>query len=81
MTFKILECACFEGRLGLLDCTQQVQAVLLLLGGPDVPTGVPTIEVPFSQNNRVSQDLKLLKAICFIYCANAHALSASIHRV
>lgn len=60
---------------------QQVQAVLLLLGGPDVPTGVPTIEVPFSQNNRVSQDLKLLKAICFIYCADAHALSTSIHRV
>jgi len=38
---------------------QQVQAVLLLLGGRDVPTGVPTIEVPFNQNNRVPQNLKL----------------------
>ncbi|MBA0788585.1 hypothetical protein Gotri_026540 [Gossypium trilobum] len=28
-----------------------VQAVLLLLGGRDIPTGVPTIEVPFDQNN------------------------------
>lgn len=38
---------------------QQVQAVLLLLGGRDLPTGVPTIEVPFNQNNRVPQNLKL----------------------
>ncbi|KAG4162400.1 hypothetical protein ERO13_D01G113500v2 [Gossypium hirsutum] len=28
-----------------------VQAVLLLLGGRDIPTGVSTIEVPFDQNN------------------------------
>lgn len=31
----------------------QVQAVLLLLGGRDIPTGVPTIEVPYDKNNRV----------------------------
>ncbi|MBA0734097.1 hypothetical protein Gogos_018045 [Gossypium gossypioides] len=35
----------------LLDYMQQVQAVLLLLGDRDIPTGVPTIEVPFDQNN------------------------------
>ena len=33
------------------DC--QVQAVLLLLGGRDIPTAVPTIEVQYDQNNRV----------------------------
>lgn len=32
---------------------KQVQAVLLLLGGRDIPTGVPTIEVPYDQSNRV----------------------------
>lgn len=30
-----------------------MQAVLLLLGGRDIPTGVPTIEVPYDQSNRV----------------------------
>lgn len=27
--------------------------MLLLLGGRDIPTGVPTIEVPYDQSNRV----------------------------
>ncbi|XVF64916.1 hypothetical protein PTKIN_Ptkin09bG0204800 [Pterospermum kingtungense] len=40
-----------------LDCTQQVKAVLLLLGGRDIPSGVPTIEVPFDQNNRGIGDI------------------------
>ncbi|KAE8057092.1 hypothetical protein FH972_013810 [Carpinus fangiana] len=44
----------FEGEVYVFPAVtpEKVQAVLLLLGGPDVPTGVPTIEVPFSQNNR-----------------------------
>lgn len=32
---------------------QQVQAVLLLLGGRDVPTAVPSMDVSFNQNNKV----------------------------
>lgn len=76
MTLLVMECACFEGCLGFLGCVvQQVQAVLLLLGGRDVPTGVPTIEVPFNQNNRVPQNLKLLKARSCIFCAYSHGLS------
>ena len=27
--------------------------MLLLLGGRDIPTGVPTVEVPYDHNNRV----------------------------
>lgn len=27
--------------------------MLLLLGGRDIPTGVPTIEVPYDHSNRV----------------------------
>ncbi|KAG2698696.1 hypothetical protein I3843_07G161200 [Carya illinoinensis] len=44
----------FEGEVYVFPAVtpEKVQAVLLLLGGPDVPTGVPTFEVPFNQNNR-----------------------------
>lgn len=63
MDFLVLYYAYFEGCMVLLYRTQQVQAVLLLLGGPDVPTGVPTIEGPFNQNNMVSQNSKLFKAM------------------
>ncbi|XP_059633622.1 GATA transcription factor 24-like isoform X2 [Cornus florida] len=38
------------------NCTQQVQAVLLLLGGCEIPTGVPTHDVPFEPNNRGVDD-------------------------
>ncbi|KAB1203867.1 GATA transcription factor 24 [Morella rubra] len=43
----------FEGEVYVFPAVtpEKVQAVLLLLGGPDVPTGVPTIEGPFNQNN------------------------------
>lgn len=41
----------FEGEVYVFPAVtpEKVQAVLLLLGGRDVPTGVPTIEVPFNQ--------------------------------
>ncbi|XVF36569.1 hypothetical protein REPUB_Repub19eG0068800 [Reevesia pubescens] len=44
----------FEGEVYVFPAVtaEKVQAVLLLLGGRDIPTGVPTIEVPFDQNNR-----------------------------
>ncbi|KAI4307516.1 hypothetical protein L6164_030694 [Bauhinia variegata] len=44
----------FEGEVYVFPAVtpEKVQAVLLLLGGRDVPTGVPTIEVPFDQSNR-----------------------------
>lgn len=32
-----------------------MQAVLLLLGGRDIPTGVPTVELSFDQNDRVNE--------------------------
>nr|KJB14701.1 hypothetical protein B456_002G138300 [Gossypium raimondii] len=43
----------FEGEVYVFPAvtSEKVQAVLLLLGGRDIPTGVPTIEVPFDQNN------------------------------
>ncbi|XP_044475528.1 GATA transcription factor 24-like isoform X2 [Mangifera indica] len=44
----------FEGEVYVFPAVtpEKVQAVLLLLGGRDIPTGVPTIEVPYDQNNR-----------------------------
>ncbi|XVF39662.1 hypothetical protein PTKIN_Ptkin01aG0051400 [Pterospermum kingtungense] len=44
----------FEGEVYVFPAVtpEKVQAVLLLLGGRDIPTGVPTIEVPFHQSNR-----------------------------
>ncbi|KAG6644472.1 hypothetical protein I3843_08G057500 [Carya illinoinensis] len=44
----------FEGELYVFPAAtpEKVQAVLLLLGGPDVPTSLPTIEVSCNQNNR-----------------------------
>ncbi|XWS21390.1 hypothetical protein CRYUN_Cryun30bG0051100 [Craigia yunnanensis] len=44
----------FEGEVYVFPAVtpEKVQAVLLLLGDRDIPTGVPTIEVPFDQNNR-----------------------------
>ncbi|XP_039010253.1 GATA transcription factor 24-like isoform X2 [Hibiscus syriacus] len=44
----------FEGEVYVFPAAtpEKVQAVLLLLGDRDIPTGVPTIEAPFDQNNR-----------------------------
>ncbi|CAK7347279.1 unnamed protein product [Dovyalis caffra] len=44
----------FEGEVYVFPAVtpEKVQAVLLLLGGRDIPTAVPTIEVPYDQNNR-----------------------------
>nr|XP_034889942.1 GATA transcription factor 24-like isoform X1 [Populus alba] len=44
----------FEGEVYVFPAVtpEKVQAVLLLLGGRDMPTAVPTIEVPYDQNNR-----------------------------
>ncbi|XP_062097496.1 GATA transcription factor 24-like [Humulus lupulus] len=44
----------FEGEVYVFPAVtpEKVQAVLLLLGGRDVPTGVPTVDVPYNQNNR-----------------------------
>ncbi|XWS25393.1 hypothetical protein CRYUN_Cryun27aG0064800 [Craigia yunnanensis] len=43
----------FEGEVYVFPAVtpEKVQAVLLLLGGRDIPAGVPTIKVPFDQNN------------------------------
>ncbi|PPS00329.1 hypothetical protein GOBAR_AA20334 [Gossypium barbadense] len=43
----------FEGEVYVFPAvtSEKVQAVLLLLGGRHIPTGVPSIEVPFDQNN------------------------------
>ncbi|KDP41498.1 hypothetical protein JCGZ_15905 [Jatropha curcas] len=48
----------FEGEVYVFPAVtpEKVQAVLLLLGGRDIPTAVPTIEVPYEQNNRVIGD-------------------------
>ncbi|KAB5568808.1 hypothetical protein DKX38_002601 [Salix brachista] len=44
----------FEGEVYVFPAVtpEKVQAVLLLLGGRDIPTAVPTIEVQYDQNNR-----------------------------
>ncbi|CAN6584215.1 unnamed protein product [Malus baccata var. baccata] len=44
----------FEGEVYVFPAVthEKVQAVLLLLGGRDVPTGVPTVEVSYDQNPR-----------------------------
>ncbi|KAI5355762.1 hypothetical protein L3X38_008657 [Prunus dulcis] len=44
----------FEGEVYVFPAVtpEKVQAVLLLLGGRDVPTGVPTVEVSYDQNTR-----------------------------
>lgn len=39
---------------------QQVQAVLLLLGGGDVPPSTPTVEVPYAQIDKVMKLVKFL---------------------
>ena len=36
--------------------------MLLLLGGRDMPTAVPTIEVPYDQNNRVILSFWVIKS-------------------
>ncbi|XP_048226565.1 GATA transcription factor 24 isoform X2 [Ricinus communis] len=48
----------FEGEVFVFPAVtpEKVQAVLLLLGGRDIPTAVPTIEVPCVQNNRGVDD-------------------------
>ncbi|XP_050212898.1 GATA transcription factor 24-like isoform X2 [Mercurialis annua] len=49
----------FEGEVYVFPAVtpQKVQAVLLLLGGRDIPTAIPTIEVPYDQNNRDVGDI------------------------
>ncbi|KAJ4701481.1 GATA transcription factor [Melia azedarach] len=44
----------FEGEVYVFPAVtpEKVQAVLLLLGGRDIPTGVPTVEVPYDQSSR-----------------------------
>ncbi|CAL5383975.1 unnamed protein product [Camellia sinensis] len=48
----------FEGEVYVFPAVtpEKVQAVLLLLGGREIPTGVPTIDVPFDQNNKDLDD-------------------------
>ncbi|KAK9109065.1 hypothetical protein Sjap_017125 [Stephania japonica] len=43
----------FEGEVYVFHAVtpEKVQAVLLLLGGPEIPTGVPTIDVPYLQSD------------------------------
>ncbi|KAK5845426.1 GATA transcription factor 24-like [Gossypium arboreum] len=59
----------FEGEVYVFPAvtSEKVQAVLLLLGGRHIPTGVPSIEVPFDQNNMgvadVSKRSKLSRRI------------------
>lgn len=57
-SFGSLEYFYFEGvnKLVWFQFVKQVQAVLLLLGGRDIPTAVPTIEVTYDQNSRVIQN-------------------------
>ncbi|KAH7834891.1 hypothetical protein Vadar_020709 [Vaccinium darrowii] len=47
-----------ELDVGPLQCqgVSQVQAVLLLLGGCEIPTGVPTVDIPFGQSHRDVDD-------------------------
>lgn len=42
-------CKTLEIDSGLSFGKKQVQAVLLLLGGCDIPTAVPTVELPFDK--------------------------------
>ncbi|XP_050379192.1 GATA transcription factor 19-like isoform X2 [Argentina anserina] len=48
----------FEGEVFVFPAVtaQKVQAVLLLLGGRDVPSGVPTVGVTYDQNTRGVSD-------------------------
>lgn len=48
----------FEGEVYVFPAVtpEKVQAVLLLLGEREIPTGVPTIDVPFNSNNRGVDD-------------------------
>ncbi|TKY74423.1 GATA transcription factor 24 [Spatholobus suberectus] len=48
----------FEGEVYVFPAVtpQKVQAVLLLLGGRDVPAGIPSVELPFDQSNRAMGD-------------------------
>ncbi|XP_028061951.1 GATA transcription factor 24-like isoform X2 [Camellia sinensis] len=48
----------FEGEVYVFPAVtpEKVQAVLLLLGERKIPTGVPTIDVPFNSNNRGVDD-------------------------
>ena len=41
--------------------------MLLLLGGRDIPTGVPTIEVPYDQSNRVMHaTIEIMEINCIL---------------
>ncbi|KAF3447265.1 hypothetical protein FNV43_RR12445 [Rhamnella rubrinervis] len=50
----------FEGEVYVFPAVtpEKVQAVLLLLGGRDIPTGIPTGEVPYDQNRGVGDNPK-----------------------
>lgn len=41
--------------------------MLLLLGGRDVPTGVPTMEVPYDHNNRVMRIIENILPIMWLF--------------
>lgn len=44
----------FEGEVYVFPAVtpEKVQAVLLILGGREIPTAVPTVDVPFDSNNK-----------------------------
>ncbi|KAK6940266.1 Tify domain [Dillenia turbinata] len=48
----------FEGEVYVFPAVtpEKVQAVLLLLGGREIPSGIPSIDVPYDQNNRGVND-------------------------
>ncbi|KAF7140663.1 hypothetical protein RHSIM_Rhsim06G0070700 [Rhododendron simsii] len=48
----------FEGEVFVFPTVtpEKVQAVLMLLGGCELPTGVPTVDIPFCQRNRGVDD-------------------------
>ncbi|KAF5178272.1 Gata transcription factor [Thalictrum thalictroides] len=48
----------FEGEVYVFHSVtpEKVQAVLLLLGGPEIPTGVPNADIAYHQTNRTAGD-------------------------
>ncbi|CAK9186576.1 unnamed protein product [Ilex paraguariensis] len=48
----------FEGEVYVFPAVkpEKVQAVLLLLGGPEIPTDVPTVNVPYEPNKKGMED-------------------------
>lgn len=48
--------------------------MLLLLGGRDIPTAVPTFEVSYDQNNKVMQNLNYQTQLIFYFSACVYVL-------